>query len=437
MNQEHKLLKLGVWVYFFLLIFEGALRKWFLPSLDAPLLIIRDPIALWIVLYSIYYGIFPKSIFVTLMVIIGIISVFTALFLGHGILPIALFGGRILVIHFPLIFAIGKIFNREDVLKLGKMMIWLTVPMTILLSMQYFLPQTAWVNLGLGGVVEERGFQGANGHFRPSATFSFITGTYLFYGLATSFIFYFWFNPNEIIKPVLILATFGLLAAIPFSISRTLLFEVAVSMLFFFIGASINSKYFGKMAGTIVVGAIVLFVLSKTAFFQDSTDTFVARFTDASATEGGLQGTIGDRFFGGLISAITGSGQLPFFGWGIGLGTNVGSQLYAGGRLFLLHEEEWGRIIDEQGPILGVAVVILRVALVIRLTIGCYARLIKGDMLPWMLLSFGFLAVGQGSWSQPTSLGFCTLIGGLIIASFHSPSGGNLGSSIPEISLPN
>src|SRR5277367_241759 len=43
------LLKKLIWVYFLLLIFEGALRKWILPQLSAPLLVIRDPIALLII----------------------------------------------------------------------------------------------------------------------------------------------------------------------------------------------------------------------------------------------------------------------------------------------------------------------------------------------------------------------------------------------------
>jgi len=36
-----------VWLYIILVITEGALRKWFLPSLSDSLLIIRDPIALF------------------------------------------------------------------------------------------------------------------------------------------------------------------------------------------------------------------------------------------------------------------------------------------------------------------------------------------------------------------------------------------------------
>ena len=42
------LLKKGIWLYFLLLIFEGALRKWLLPGLATPLLVVRDPIAMFL-----------------------------------------------------------------------------------------------------------------------------------------------------------------------------------------------------------------------------------------------------------------------------------------------------------------------------------------------------------------------------------------------------
>ena len=43
-------LKKLFWAYFLLLIFEGALRKWIVPQLSAPLLLVRDPIGLLILL---------------------------------------------------------------------------------------------------------------------------------------------------------------------------------------------------------------------------------------------------------------------------------------------------------------------------------------------------------------------------------------------------
>ena len=413
----------GIWLYFFLLIFEGALRKWLLPGLAAPLLIIRDPLALYILLNSWHNDLLKANTYLTGMILIGFISFFTAIFLGHGSLPVAIFGARILLLQFPLIFVIGKIFNREDVLQMGKVILWICLPMTLLIALQFYSPQSAWVNRGIGGVVEENGFQGALGHFRPPGTFSFVTGTYLFYGLAACFIVYFWLTGKNVNRVLLISSTLAVMAAIPLSISRTLFFEICITVFFAFIGVSQKPKYLGKMILTVVIAFVALAILSKTSFFQGATETFFARFTNASETEGGLQGTLGDRFLGGLVSAIAGSVDLPFFGYGLGMGTNVGSQLMAGGRKFLLHEEEWGRIIDELGPILGLAVILLRVGLIIKIAKACFKKLHDGQMLPWLLLSFGFLQVAQGNWAQPTSLGFCTLIGGLMLASLRmSPS---------------
>ena len=45
---DYGLIKKLIWAYFLLLLFEGALRKWFLPGLSQGLLIIRDPIVIWI-----------------------------------------------------------------------------------------------------------------------------------------------------------------------------------------------------------------------------------------------------------------------------------------------------------------------------------------------------------------------------------------------------
>jgi hypothetical protein len=45
---DYAFIKKLIWAYFLLLLFEGALRKWFLPGLSQGLLIIRDPIVIWI-----------------------------------------------------------------------------------------------------------------------------------------------------------------------------------------------------------------------------------------------------------------------------------------------------------------------------------------------------------------------------------------------------
>ena len=71
---------------------------------------------------------------------------------------------------------------------------------------------------------------------------------------------------------------------------------------------------------------------------------------------------------------------------------------------------------------MGLIVILLRLVLTVTITLECYQKLRAGDLLPWMLLSFGFVLLAQGGWAQPTSLGFYTLIGGLLLASLRVPT---------------
>ena len=189
---SYKQLKWGIWAYFFLLIFEGALRKWIFPGLSAPLLIVRDPLAIWLIYLAWSKHIFPINNYVTGMSAITIFAVGTTLIFGHGNIPVVLYGARILLVHFPFMFVIGHVFTKKDVLKLGKIVLALSLPMTILIILPFFSPQTAWVNRGVGGDLEGAGFSGALGYFRPSGTFSFTTGSTQFFALLACFIIYFW-----------------------------------------------------------------------------------------------------------------------------------------------------------------------------------------------------------------------------------------------------
>ncbi|CAM4121935.1 hypothetical protein SAMN06265348_103243 [Pedobacter westerhofensis] len=411
------LLKRGVWIYFFLLIFEGALRKWVLPGLATPLLIIRDPIAVWLIYEVWNRGMLPSSNYLKGMVWVTIIAVITALIFGHGNIFVALFGARIFLIHFPLIFVIGRIFDREDVLQMGRVLLWITIPMAILIAMQFYSPQSAWVNRGIGGDESGGGFSGAMGYFRPPATFSFTNGTYLFFGFAGCFLFYFWLAGKEANKLLMYASTAAVIAAIPLSISRSLTFTLGVTLMFVLLSAIRKPANLLKMVFTIVGFVFILAILSNISFFQTATDAFFSRFTSAGETEGGLKGTLGDRYLGGMINTLLRSAEQPFFGMGIGMGTNVGSMLLVGKTIFLVDEGEWGRVIGEMGAILGLGVIYIRIGLSFKLLANAYNKMVSGDLLPWLILSFALTVIPQGQWSQPTALGFSVLSGGLLVAS--------------------
>ncbi|UFH53119.1 hypothetical protein [Spirosoma sp. KNUC1025] len=414
-------LKKGVWLYFILLIFEGALRKWFLPGLSTPLLVIRDPVAIWLLFTAWRADLLPSTSYIAISVGIGLFGIFTALALGHGNLFVALYGARILLFHFPLMFLIGRVFNRDDVIQLGRITLWIAIPMTVLIALQFYSPQSAWVNRGVGGDMEGAGFSGALGYYRPPGTFSFTNGTTLFYGFASSFVVYFWLYPKGLNRIILIGATAGLLAAIPLSISRGLFFQVALALVFAVATVFNDPKYLGQILVSSIIILIAFTLLSYTSFFQTATKAFFTRFDVANKNEGGVEGVLIDRYLGGLVGSLKSSAQQPFFGYGIGTGTNVGSVFLAGKEGLSLGEGEWGRLIGELGPLLGLIIVFMRLKLSASIVMASIRRLKAGDLLPWMLLSFGLLIVPQGGWAQPTSLGFSIITGGVMLASFRSP----------------
>ncbi|MEJ7912597.1 MAG: hypothetical protein WKF70_05535, partial [Chitinophagaceae bacterium] len=265
------------------------------------------------------------------------------------------------------------------------------------------------------------GFSGAMNYFRPSGTFSFTNGVTLYYSLLACYLFYFLFNTSKTNVMLLLVSTGALLASIPLSISRGLFFQVCVSAVFLAFAMIRNRQYVSRFVVVMILFILLGFGLMQTAFFHTASEAFLSRFESASDVEGGVRGVFLDRYLGGMIGAITETAQLPFFGYGTGMGTNVGSMLLTGEKTFLISEGEWGRLIGESGFLVGVAFICLRVALCIRLAMASFKAIDKGAILPWLLLSFTLFQIPQGQWAQPTSLGFSVILGGLVIAALNDP----------------
>lgn len=173
-------MKTAIWIYLLLVLFEGALRKWLLPSMATPLLVVRDPVAIYILISARLKGYFSFNPYVFWSVLIAVLGVVTAVIIGHGNIWVALFGARIFLLHFPLMFTIGKVFSKEDVIKFGKVILWISIPALLLIIIQFYSPQSAWVNRGVGDDINGAGFSGALGYFRPPGLFSFTSGNSLF-----------------------------------------------------------------------------------------------------------------------------------------------------------------------------------------------------------------------------------------------------------------
>lgn len=425
-GSPYALYRKAIWVYLLLLIFEGALRKWFLPSLSTPLLLVRDPIAIWLTITGYQKGWF-KSGYIKTMAIISSISLLLTIIIGHHNLFVALFGWRIYFFHFPMIFVMGKILTREDLIKIGRFILWISIPMTVLIFVQFHSPQTAWVNTGVGGE-GTAGFAGALGYNRPPGTFSFTSGYVLYQGVVGCLLFYFLMMNKTLPKQyqfsqwVLIILTSCYILSIPTSISRTHFFQTIVFITFLFIAALRKDKMKAQFLKFTIIGIIAIFILLTLGIGENSLAAFTERFNSANEIEGGAQNVIGNRYVGGFLGSLI-NFNIPIFGYGIGLGTNVGARAM-GGNMYSFGfnaEIEWSRIIGECGMLLGLIIIGVRVFFSLELWQKAYKCLVKRfDLLPWMLSAGMILSLPQGQWGIPTNLGFCILFGGLTLAAINS-----------------
>lgn len=424
-GNPYALYRKAIWVYIILLIFEGALRKWFLPSLATPLLVIRDPIAIWLTIVGIQKGWIKNGYAITMMVTASISFILT-LIIGHHNLFVALFGWRIYFFHFPMIFVMGKVLTRTDLLKIGQFILWVSIPMTILIFIQFHSPQTAWVNIGVGGE-GTAGFAGAMGYMRPPGTFSFTAGYVAYQALVGCYLLYYLLMNNTLPKEyqfskiVLILLVGCYLLSIPTSISRTHFFQTAVFIIFLFIAAMRKNKFKSKFLKFTFIAIISGIILYFSGLGGTSMEAFIDRFEGANKAEGGAEGVIGNRYIGGLLGSLI-NFQISILGYGIGLGTNAGAKMM-GGNMYSFGfnaENEWSRIIGECGMLFGFIIIGVRVFFSLDIWKRAYDLLIKKyDLLSWMLSAGMMLTVPQGQWSIPTNLGFCILFGGLTLASIN------------------
>ncbi|MBP3470768.1 MAG: hypothetical protein J6K41_00825 [Paraprevotella sp.] len=402
-----------VWAYLLLFIFEGALRKWIAPGLSTPLLMARTPIVIYMG-YIAYKRNWMNNPYAKGLMVMSSICFFTALLFGHHNLFIAAFGWHDYFLHFPFIVIAAKILNREDVIKMGRCILYISVPMTLLIIQQFYSPQSAWVNIGVGGEGSS-GFGGAMGYYRPSGTFAFTSGYTAFESLVCAFlIFYFMENSNlpkqlRIKKVWLYVIAFCYLLCLPYSMSRSMVFTTVLIFAFVFLCSTRNMKSLKKIIIATIALAFVMVIVLQSGFLGDSVAAITERFDQASRVEGGLEGTIGDRYIGGFFKSLF--MDVPIFGYGLGIGTNVGAK-YINGDMFTLFNAEsgFGLTIGETGVLLGLFFIYFRFAWAFKLFVKGLRQ--RNNTLAMCLLPSMCLTLSTGG------IGAVPMMGYLVCVSF-------------------
>lgn len=413
-------IKLLIWLYLILLIFEGSLRKWVFPEAADLLLIVRDPVVLLIYVLALVQQRFPVNGFIVTIAILAVISVFFSLATGQHNLVVMLYGLRINYVHLPLIWVMGAVMNVKDVRWIGSFLLLIAIPMTIVMVLQFQSPMDAVINRGVGG--DEFGqIFGADGRIRPPGFFSFITGPQLFLPLAAAFFCHQAGGRRHLPWILLVAAGMAIAIALPVSISRTAMLATALVGAVAAFTLLFSANRGGAILKTGLVAVVVLYGLSFLPVFSEGREVFLSRWETAAAGSGGdAWENVSNRVFGGLFQPFYMMTRASFFGEGIGVGSNVGARLISGSVGFLLAEDEWSKVILELGPLLGAAFLIFRLVLTVHLGWHALQALLQTrESLPLLLFAATGLAVLQFQWGPPTVLGFTVFGSGLILASLR------------------
>ncbi len=382
-----------IYLYLFLLIIEGALRKWIVPQFSNPLLLVRDPVVLAIYFLAWRAHIFPRNGFILWLAIIGILSWIVSIFVLDPYVPmsrilfVTAYGFRSNFLHLPLIFIFASVFDVDDVKKIGWWILLGIIPMSLLMALQFHSAPDSFINrtVGLG---EGEQITAGGGKIRPPGTFSFISGPIYYVTSAASFVLYGALRRSTYPSWLL----FGAGCSRPDAVNR-----------------------FGKSLILLVIGMLIV---SRLPIVHEGLTILSSRFTEsAEASETTITSGLIQRTLSGFTEGLGQLGHAPIFGFGLGVGTSGGAAFLMGQSTFLLSENEWTRIIFESGPILGLAFLMWRTLLAVYLGVVSLRALTRGEILPLLLFSATFLIILSGQLGQPTSLGFAVVFNGLCLAS--------------------
>src|SRR6059058_5719183 len=184
-----------IYLYIFLLVIEGALRKWIVPQFSNPLLLVRDPVVLAIYFLAWRAHIFPRNGFILWLAIVGILSWIVSIFVLDPYVPmsriifVTAYGFRSNFLHLPLIFIFASVFDVDDVKKIGWWILLGIIPMSLLMALQFHSAPDSFINrtVGLG---EGEQITAGGGKIRPPGTFSFISGPIHYVTGAAAFVLY-------------------------------------------------------------------------------------------------------------------------------------------------------------------------------------------------------------------------------------------------------
>lgn len=437
-----------IFLIYWLLIFEGVLRKWGVPEYKDVIFFIRVPFVLVVYALAFHLRRWPKATHI--LQVSYVLAIFIAM-----LAVIQFFSGEydyrysLLIVqgwmnyffYIPLAFIIAEQFGKEEINSLIRQTLWFAIAAAPLVIMQYNVPSTDMINQGFG-IDEEHQFQNLGsglGLVRPFGFFTSTLGQQMFVASCMAILAATWLMPKNIrpVKsPLLVVSTLAILILLILSQSRGLFFNAALVLLFAVMAIWIRGDLRTLLKIVLFLTLLIPVTLALWMMvFPTAFEAFDLRVMGAAAEETQYFefGVVGRAFYG-FYSFLYYLQDTPVIGYLLGFGSNAARQLpwvVLPNAAYLMTgpdgwaEEGWDRHIVELGPLFGIIYILFRIGLtwwLLRLALQAIRR--ANNFTPILFFSFVGITLLNGQITgHGTVNGYTWLFVGFCAASARDYSG--------------
>lgn len=422
-------------VIFWLLIMEGALRKWVVPGYSHVLFFVRDPFVLLLYWHAVRGGVFRRPdpflvaglVFAAAAPLLALAQI--AQISDSRIAAVVVYGWRQYFLYLPLPFVLARVLDQRFIWSFARHVFVAVILSAPLMYAQFHSPPSSILNRGSAEdeALQFKSFDLIDDKIRASGFFTSSPGVGNLVPCALAFVLAAWLTPagrRRISTLMLLLAAVATASCLALSGSRTAFAAAAL--------VGLSSMFVGLLVGhagmrlralvlpTVLFGAgAVLYPL----LFPDALDAMTARVAaaDTFGTASGGYGILG-RALSEPLDFLRLVQSAPIAGYGLGMGGNGHIFLGTLGDELLRDayaETDWSRHIVDLGPVLGVLFILYRIVLTGEL----FRRTVQATMHardPLPVLLFGYIGIGvlEGQLTgNGTTGGFLWLFLGVTLAS--------------------
>jgi len=396
-----------VLVLFWLLVLEGALRKWVAPAYAQYLFFVRDPFLVLLYWHALRANAFRSSGmllkvglgFALVAVLLAFIQSLT--FGDARMFIVTAYGWRQYFLYLPLPFAMAGALNEASLARFARHAFAAVIVTAPIVLLQTAASPSAVINRGIADDVnlQFQSFAYTAGRIRPSGTFTSNVGVKELVVSTFALLLAFWLTPARARKvrlPLLIVATAAASTCLALSGSRAAFVHLALVLSSaLLLGIVSGAGRIRRRALTIPLVVVSAGAILYPIVFPESLSLLLERVNEA-AGGGSVAGGILGRGLGDAVSFISFFGETPLTGYGLGLGGNGRTYLGSSDPTLLAKvaaESDWARHIVDLGTLLGVVFILYRVVF----TVTIFARALRASRRsasPLPLLLFGYVGIG-------------------------------------------